>query len=134
MQEQASCPCGSGKTYGACCGRYIDDGRLPDTAEQLMRSRYTAFVRANENYLANTWHPSTRPDDLGVAVTDAVKWLGLEIKHTQAGGPDDSAGVVEFVARYKLNGKATRMHEVSRFVRENGQWLYVDGEFPDAKK
>ncbi len=127
------CPCGSGKSYVRCCGPYIDDGRKPDTAEQLMRSRYTGFVLAREAYLAHTWHPSTRPADMGVAVTDAVKWLGLEIRRTQAGGPDDTGGTVEFVARYKQNGRATRLHEVSRFVREGGQWLYMDGSFPDAK-
>lgn len=130
MNDQDACPCGSGRTYAGCCGQYIEGGQPPDTAEQLMRSRYTGFVLAREGYLANTWHPSTRPADMGVAVTDAVKWLGLEIKRTQAGGANDAEGVVEFVARYKHNGKATRLHEVSRFVREDGRWLYVDGYFP----
>lgn len=134
MHEQETCPCGSGKAYPACCGQYIEGGQRPDTAEQLMRSRYTAYARVQNDYLRKTWHPSTCPEDFGVAVTDAVKWLGLEIKRTAAGGANDAEGVVEFVARYKLNGKATRLHEVSRFVREEGQWLYLDGSFPDAKK
>jgi SEC-C motif-containing protein len=132
MADSTSCPCGSGREYAACCGRYIDDGRLPDTAEQLMRSRYTAYTLAKQDYLRGTWHPSTRPADLGAAVTDAVKWLGLQIKRTQAGGAGDSEGMVEFVARYKFGGKAERLHEASRFVREEGKWLYLDGKFPDS--
>jgi len=99
-----------------------------------MRSRYTAYVRADNDYLRKTWHASTCPPDFGVAVTEAVKWLGLEIKRSQAGGKNDETGTVEFVARYKHAGKATRLHEASRFVREEGRWLYVDGIFPDAKK
>ncbi len=134
MTSPTACPCGSGRDYAACCGRYIEGGRLPDTAEQLMRSRYTAYVLARQDYLQQTWHASTRPADLGVAVTDAVKWLGLQIKRTQAGGAGDSEGLVEFVARYKVGGKAERLHEASRFVRENGRWLYLDGEFPDARR
>jgi len=132
MTEQNPCPCGSGRPYAACCGQYLDQGRAPDTAEQLMRSRYTAYVLANEEYLRATWHAATRPADLGTAVTDRVKWLGLQIKRTRAGGATDQEGMVEFVARYKLNGKAARLHEASRFVREDGRWLYVDGEFPHA--
>jgi SEC-C motif-containing protein len=133
MKQPDNCPCGSGHPYAQCCGRYIDGGEQPATAEQLMRSRYTAFVLVKENYLRASWHPSTCPADLGVAVTDAVHWLGLQIKRTQAGGPSDAEGVVEFVARYKRDGRATRLHEVSRFVREDERWLYVDGEFPEAK-
>ena len=134
MSESKECPCGSGKEYVACCGRYIDGDLLPDTAEQLMRSRYTAYTLAREPYLQSTWHASTRPVELGVAVTDPVKWLGLEIRRTQAGGANDREGTVGFVARYKRDGKATRLHEVSRFVREDGRWLYVDGEFPQTGK
>lgn len=134
MHAQDSCPCGSARSYADCCGQFIDGARKPDTAEQLMRSRYTGFVLANAPYLRKTWDPATCPEDMGVAVTDAVKWLGLDIKRTQAGGADDAEGLVEFVARYKHNGRATRLHEVSRFRREGGQWLYVDGQFPDAAK
>lgn len=134
MNTPERCPCGSGRDYVACCGPYIEAGRLPETAEQLMRSRYTAYTLAKQDYLHKTWHPSTRPADLGVAVTDAVKWLGLQIKGTRAGAAGDTEGMVEFVARYKINGKAERLHEASRFVREGGQWLYVDGEFPEARK
>lgn len=91
-----------------------------------MRSRYSAYVLGLLDYLLATWHPSTAPGDLEL---DAVKWLGLEVKAAAAQG---DAGVVEFVARYRdSNGRAQRLHEISRFVREHGQWFYVDGQFPD---
>jgi SEC-C motif-containing protein len=93
-----------------------------------MRSRYCAYVLARETYLLDTWHVSTRPRALDLTDADGVKWLGLEVVRTQAGGAQDTDGVVEFVARYKVRGRAQRLYEVSRFVREGGQWYYVDGE------
>lgn len=130
MTQAHSCPCGSGKAYAACCGPFLDHDALPATAEQLMRSRYTAYVLGREDYLRATWHASTQPVDLGAALTGRVKWLGLQIRRTEAGGAADREGAVEFVARYKRDGRAGRLHEVSRFVREDGRWLYVDGQFP----
>ncbi|HEY8608574.1 MAG TPA: YchJ family metal-binding protein [Noviherbaspirillum sp.] len=124
----AACPCG-GKDYAACCGRYIDDGELPQTAEQLMRSRYTAYTRRDEAYLKHTWHPETRPAE-DLTQDDGGKWLGLEVRRHEQDG--DSA-IVEFVARYKVGGRAHRMHEVSRFRREGGKWFYVDGSFPEGR-
>jgi SEC-C motif-containing protein len=126
--DKNACPCGGG-AYPQCCGRFIDGGELPQTAEQLMRSRYTAYTLRNEPYLKATWHPSTRPAD-AVAQDDGTKWLGLEVrKHVPAG---DEA-TVEFVARYKIGGRAHRLHEVSRFVREDSRWFYVDGSFPGTQ-
>lgn len=90
-----------------------------------MRSRYTAYVLKLEDYLLATWHPDTRPDALDLA-DDDTKWLGLEIKRQQESG---DAAVVEFVARYKVAGRAHRLHEISRFERKDGRWFYVDGEF-----
>ena len=112
--------------YGDCCGRYIDhwDAQPAPDARALMRSRYTAFVRENAAYLLATWHESQRPP--GLDFEPAAKWLGLEVKAFQVTG-DDSAEV-EFVARYRLAGRAVRLHERSRFVRENGRWYYVDGD------
>lgn len=92
-----------------------------------MRSRYSAFALKLEPYLLATWHPDTRPVSLELE-TEIVKWLGLDVKHHQESG--DTA-IVEFVARYKSGGRAQRLHEISRFVRENGRWLYVDGDFQD---
>jgi SEC-C motif-containing protein len=120
------CPCGSGRALTACCGVFLRGDARPDTAEQLMRSRYSAYVLGNEPYLLRTWHASTRPASLALA-SAPVKWLGLEVVRTAAGGRHDREGVVEFVARYKPHGRAERLHEVSRFVCEDGQWFYVDG-------
>lgn len=120
-----NCPCGSGRAYEACCGRYHAGEPAPD-AECLMRSRYSAYVRGLEAYLFATWHPSTRPASLGLDAEPRPQWLGLTVKaHTPL---DDSHATVEFVARYKLNGRAFRLHEVSRFERQAGRWLYVDGQ------
>lgn len=92
-----------------------------------MRSRYSAYVLKLEAYLRATWHPSTRPQRLDLDDdAAATKWLGLEVKRYEITGADSA--IVEFVARYKLGGRAQRLHEVSRFVRENGQWYYMDGE------
>ncbi|HKK07155.1 MAG TPA: YchJ family protein [Gammaproteobacteria bacterium] len=129
----ATCPCGSGLSYGQCCGRYIEGGENAPSAEALMRSRYTAFVHADAAHLLRTWHPSTRPAEL--ALDDAaVRWLGLSIKRCERGGPDDHEGTVEFVARMKRGGRAARLHEVSRFTREDGQWFYVDGELREPRR
>ncbi len=87
-----------------------------------MRSRYSAYVLGLLDYLLATWHPSTAPGDLALA---PVKWLGLEVRHAQTAG---DAGVVEFVARCRDGGRAQRLHEISRFVRENGRWYYIDGQ------
>lgn len=125
MPEKQPCPCGSGQAYADCCGRFIDGDALPETAEALMRSRYTAYSLNNARYLLDTWHPTTRRQELGL--DEPVKWLDLKILNTEAGGPNDRSGRVEFVARYKLNGRAHRLQENSRFQRHSGRWFYVDG-------
>lgn len=125
--DSSLCPCGSSKPYTACCGRFIDGNEPAPTAEALMRSRYTAYTQRNEDYLLTTWHTSTRPSSLDLQDEMPTKWLGLEVKrHEQL---DADHAIVEFVARYKVNGRAHRLHEVSRFVREHGAWFYVDGDF-----
>ena len=126
-QSSTVCPCGSGQSYDLCCGPFLEGGVLPPTAESLMRSRYSAFVRNDVEYLRATWHPATRPREF--APDAATQWIGLKILSTEAGGPDDGQGSVEFVARYKIQGRAHRLHERSRFVRDAGQWRYLDGEF-----
>ena len=120
------CPCGSGKAFADCCGRYLDGGAAAPTAEALMRSRYTAYTLQREDYLLATWHASTRPVQLGLAGEVQTKWIGLDVKrHEQQ---DENHAIVEFVARHKVNGRAHRLHETSRFVREDGHWHYVDGD------
>jgi len=122
------CPCGSGLAHAACCGPLLDGSAIADSAGQLMRSRYSAYVLGARDYLLATWHPSTRPATLDL--DDRVRWLGLSVKRHEHTGAD--AAVVEFVARHRVGGgSAARLHEISRFVREDGRWYYVDGDFPD---
>jgi SEC-C motif-containing protein len=123
------CPCGCTTVKGqplaldACCGLYHSGHPAPD-AESLMRSRYSAFVQGDVPYLLATWHSSQRPDELKLE-TDG-KWLGLQIKQHRVTGTDTAE--VEFVARFRVGGKAVRQHERSRFVREGARWFYIDGD------
>ena len=119
------CPCGSNKNVPNCCGRYLDGGEAAPTAEVLMRSRYTAYTLGRKDYLLATWHHSTRPASLDLATEPHSQWLGLEVRRHEQSDPDYA--VVEFVARYKVGGRAHRLHEVCRFVLEAGRWFYVDG-------
>ena len=121
-----ACPCGGGE-YTACCARF-HDGAVPDTAEQLMRARYSAYVLGLMDFVRDTWHTGTSPPSAELTHDAATRWLGLEVKR-HATGNDEAT--VEFVARYKTEGRAHRLHEVSRFVREDGHWFYVDGSFPE---
>jgi len=123
----AGCPCG-GNAYAQCCGRF-HQGAPAATAEQLMRSRYSAYALGLMEYVHRTWHPSTRPPLDELTHDPAAKWLGLEVRQQQENG--DQA-TVEFVARYKIGGRAHRLHETSRFVRENGRWFYIDGSMNDG--
>ena len=119
----SSCPCGTGRPFAECCGLYLSGQATAPTAEALMRSRYTAFTRRDETHLLATWHPSTRPAALNLAGDAGTKWIGLDVKRFEVTGADSA--IVEFVARYKLGGRAQRLQEVSRFVREQGCWYYV---------
>ena len=140
----AACPCG-GPSLATCCGPYLDGSAIPPTAEALMRSRYTAYGLRDEPYLLATWHANTRPSEPIMSNEEKLQWLGLEVKSalrlrqrkaevaTEATNPDRDT--VEFVARFKVNGKAQRLHEISNFVREPAEggprWFYVDGSFPE---
>ena len=104
--QNSTCPCGSDIDFLFCCGRYISGEQHPPTAEALMRSR---------------------PTVLGLKDDTATKWIGLDIKSTCQGTELDDQGTVEFIARYKINGKAERLHETSRFKKEQGNWFYLDG-------
>ena len=97
-----------------------------------MRSRYSAYALGLIEYVHRTWHPRTRPALAELHGDAAARWLGLEVRKHVA--TSDDAAIVEFVARSKSSGRAQRMHEVSRFAREGGQWFYVDGSFPEDKK
>ena len=125
-----ACPCGrvDGKglprAYAACCGLAHADPQWPVDAETLMRSRYSAFVLGKVPYLLATWHASTRPASL--VLEAGAQWLGLEIRQHRCTAQDRAE--VEFVARFRVAGRAVRQCELSRFTREAGQWFYVDGD------
>jgi len=127
------CPCGrrdaKGRAlaYAACCGRYLGQVEAAPDAESLMRSRYSAFVLGRREDLLATWHASTRPADL--TLDPAAKWLGLEVRASRQIDPDHAE--VEFVARFREAGRAVRLHERSRFVREGGRWYYLDGDISE---
>ncbi|MGO9444213.1 MAG: YchJ family protein [Thiobacillaceae bacterium] len=116
------CACGSGLSYQSCCGRYHHGEPVCD-AESLMRSRYTAYAMCLESYLLETWHPTTRPASLDLVRTPQPQWIGLNVtSHRQL---DADHATVEFVARYKINGRASRIQEASQFVRQAGRWFYI---------
>jgi SEC-C motif-containing protein len=116
------CPCGLGPPYEECCGKYHQGEVTAPTAELLMRSRYTAYARRDAAYLRKTWHPATRPPT--VDFDPGLTWTELEIVGKTEGGLFHAKGTVEFRAHYRHGGKAQVMHENSRFVREDGAWLY----------
>ena len=131
MKKTDLCPCASKKIYADCCQRFWATQQVAATAEELMRSRYTAFVLEKAAYLLETHHSQSRKPDELKALKKSFKgmvWTGLEIVATQAGAETDSEGEVEFVAHFKHVGKAGRLHERSRFNKEKGQWFYVDGD------
>lgn len=122
--KPSACPCG-GSAFAACCGPYIAGDAVAPTAETLMRSRYSAYTLRDEAYLRATWHPSTLSAGPIVDPDERCQWLGLEVKSAlrlrqrKANLPESpDSDTVEFVARYKIGGRAHRLHEVSRFVRE----------------
>jgi SEC-C motif domain protein len=126
MSASEACPCGSGRPYLECCGPLHASDARGVSAEAVMRSRYSAYVLKLSDYLLASWHPSTRPGSLDLAEDDGTKWLGLEIKRCEQ--QDENHATVEFVARYRIAGRGHRLHELSRFVREDGRWFYVDGD------
>lgn len=119
------CPCGSGLPYEECCAP-LHRGEAATTALALMRSRFSAFALGLEQYLLDSWDPSTRPGT--VDLDDEVEWRRLQIVDTSLGGPSDDAGVVEFRASFRENGRSGLLEERSRFARAGGRWVYVDGE------
>ncbi len=121
------CPCGAGTSYEDHC-RPIHDGRAALTAEELMRSRYSAHAVGDAAYLSRSWHTDTRPDVIELD-TD-VQWLGLEVHHAERGRALDADGTVDFTATYERGGRRVEMRELSRFARQGGRWVYLDGVRP----
>jgi SEC-C motif domain protein len=118
------CPCDSSNPYNTCC-EPAHKGSTAPTAEALMRSRYSAYVLGLEAYLLKTWAAKTRPAALNLSDDTQTKWLGLQVKRAE--NTSETTAIVEFVARYKVGGKAERLHEVSQFVRIDGCWYYLAG-------
>ncbi len=127
IQTPLLCHCESGKPYSACCKTY-HSGIAAPIAEALMRSRYSAYVFGLEDYLLQTLHPESRPIALNLAEDIATIWLGLQIMHAESNSVVKET--VEFVARYKIGGKAERLHELSEFVRIDTRWYYLTGNDP----
>jgi SEC-C motif-containing protein len=118
------CPCGSKKTFGECCGPYLSQGKVAEDPTTLMRSRYTAFCLSDVEYLTQTWHPETCPDDL--AADEPSNWVSLEILGAEVDGDEAE---VEFRACLIFDNKLETLHEISSFDRLDGKWLYHSGEF-----
>ncbi|MGI5164774.1 YchJ family protein [Spirillospora sp. CA-253888] len=125
MAKTRPCPCGLPKTYQECCGPLHRGRARATTAEQLMRSRFSAFALRDAAYLLTSWHPATRPPS--VDFDRDLRWDRLEIVRTQDGTPFHDRGVVEFRAHFTQNGQPGELHEVSRFTRHEGAWVYLDG-------
>jgi SEC-C motif-containing protein len=121
------CPCLSGDRYDDCCARFHRGERQAATAEQLMRARYSAFVVGDLGYLLRTWHPHTRPKTF--ELDPELRWYRLDVIRTTRGGLGDSTGAVEFRAFYRHKDGPGEQHEVSRFERRGGRWLYRDAEW-----
>jgi SEC-C motif-containing protein len=125
-----NCPCGSTLAYAECCGPVIAGVRRAGTAEQLMRSRYSAYVRKELAWLRESLHPDHRADydeANSRAWAERAEWHGFEILSTAKGGPDDEAGMVEFVVVYTENGVRQEHHERSTFRKTGGAWYFAEG-------
>lgn len=127
------CLCGSGLAYPACCGRFHAGETLPPTAEALMRSRFTAYARRDVAYLSATWDAGKRPATIDFS-RETADWQKLTILDTKKGRAQDTKGIVEFKAYYVQDGEECFMHEISRFVKAGGRWLYLDGVVKAAGK
>ena len=119
------CPCLSGLPYAECCAPLHHGTTVAQTAEALMRSRYSAFSQGLPQYLLDTWHESTRPSALELDAS--IRWYRLDLHGRERGGPLDVAGVVEFEAYWRSPDDRGSHRERSTFVRESGRWYYVDG-------
>ncbi|PJN36752.1 hypothetical protein CG747_31340 [Streptomyces sp. CB02959] len=128
VSENSPCPCGREASYGECCAPFHQRHAAAPTAERLMRSRYSAFAVGDTAYLLRSWHSTTRPATL--ELDPVQRWTGLEILATTGGSAFHTEGTVAFRAHYAVRGHAGSQEEHSRFVREDGRWVYVDA-LPD---
>jgi SEC-C motif-containing protein len=122
-----NCFCGSELMFSECCGLFLNGLQNPPIAQMLMRSRYSAYVLQNADYILATWHKSTRPKHIDFS-NENIVWQKLEILKAKKGNAKDDKGYVEFNAFYEQDGQMFVMHEISRFKKFGGKWFYVDGE------
>jgi SEC-C motif-containing protein len=130
IRTMAPCPCGSNVSFIKCCKPFLSGKTLPKTAEQLMRSRYSAYTRANIKYISDTQAESAAEGFNAMEAKQwalSAKWLGLKVLKTEAGQEQDKNGKVEFVATYKINGTIQQIHELSEFKKIAEKWMYVAG-------
>lgn len=129
MSESKDCACGSGETFQHCCAPYIVGTKQPETAERLLRSRYTAFSKHQVDYILSTHHPEKAKEVTREAIDQwsrQSKWLGLTVIKGERGGEADEDGEIEFIARYQQDGKVHDHHEVSLFKKHEGKWYFFD--------
>jgi len=124
---KTNCLCGSDLTYTRCCGLLHTGENNASTAEQLMRSRFTAYAMQNADYLLQTWDSNARPETIDFS-KETGEWTRLEILMTKKGLSKDSKGTVEFRAYFTQEGEEKVMNEISRFVKKQGRWYYLDGK------
>ncbi len=125
-----SCPCGSGSTYADCCEPIIKGEIFAETAEQVMRARYSAYAKVETDFLLKSLHPDHRNDHDDDQTRDWAansEWEGLEIVNTENGGKDDASGTVEFIAQYTANGEKNSHHELASFIKQDDAWYFTDG-------
>lgn len=126
MNLKTDCICGSGLPSTRCCERYISGGEYPQTAEALMRSRFTAFARRDEAYILKTWDAEKRPPRVNFSKQSA-EWIRLEIVNVKKGGKNETKGIVQFKAFYREADVDHTLKETSRFRKIQGRWYYLDG-------
>lgn len=122
-----NCPCGSDKDFADCCEPILKDHSKACTAEQLMRSRYSAYALVKTDYLLNSWAKETRPEELDLK-SDPIQWVGLEIEQCEKGLAEDSDGTVTFTASFLSSGHLCKLHEKSTFIKHKDLWYYLNGE------
>jgi SEC-C motif domain protein len=135
MTAKTQCPCGRKQPLEDCCGRFLSGHELPESAEELMRSRYSAFATHAIDYLIESHHPETREDldrDEVRRFSEGVFWQGLDILDTVDGLASDEQGWVEFIARYVQDGEERLHHERSLFRRHQGRWFFHSAEYPKS--
>ena len=127
MPIPSLCPCGGELPFADCCQPILNNHKCAETAEALMRSRYTAFVHKHEKHILASWHKKNRPEKLNFQ-DHPVVWLGLSIHEVRDGAKNDVTGIVDFTSTYIENGQIAKLRECSQFLREEGLWYYLGGE------